>query len=184
MGDVDLAEDAVAIVGDDDAAHGVQQHFEHGPRAQRGADDVRDATGGGDVAELRLAAVLAVRLGVCVGVGWKWGEWNWKWKWKWGDRDGARSWARRPMRKEKDGARECGLWGGDKTTDEHEGGREEGEGKGGPSRRAKQAEGGRASAAAMAICQLFFKIESSPPPPPRHRGAKPNPTRVDTHSGP
>ena len=51
------------------------------------------------------------------------------------------------MRKEKDGARECGLWGGDKTADEHEGGREEGEGKGGPSRRAKsagQAGGGRA----------------------------------------
>lgn len=46
---VDLAEDGVAIVRDDNAAHGVQEHLQHGARAKGRADDVRHGlrVGGG-----------------------------------------------------------------------------------------------------------------------------------------
>ncbi len=30
VGNLNLAEDSVAVVGEDDAAHGVEQHLEHG----------------------------------------------------------------------------------------------------------------------------------------------------------
>jgi hypothetical protein len=32
--DFDLAEDRVAVVGEDDAAHGVEQHLQHGLRVE------------------------------------------------------------------------------------------------------------------------------------------------------
>ena len=68
MGHVHLPEDAVAVVGDDDASHGIEEHFEHGARAECGADDVGYGAGGGDVAQLGLAALFALGFGVCVCV--------------------------------------------------------------------------------------------------------------------
>ena len=62
--DVDLAEDGVAVVRHDDAPHRVQDHLEHGARAQRRSDGVGDSLGRCDVAELGLLALLA--LGVLV----------------------------------------------------------------------------------------------------------------------
>ena len=66
LADVDLAEDAVAVVGDDDAAHGIEEHLEHRAGTEGRADDVGDGPGGRDVGELGPAAGLALRLGVCV----------------------------------------------------------------------------------------------------------------------
>ena len=65
LADVDLAEDAVAVVGDDDAAHGIEEHLEHRARAEGGPDDVRYGPGGRDVGQLGPAAGLALRFGVC-----------------------------------------------------------------------------------------------------------------------
>jgi hypothetical protein len=47
VGDLDLSEDGVAVVGEDDAAHGVEQHLQHGLGAEAGADDVGDTGGAG-----------------------------------------------------------------------------------------------------------------------------------------
>lgn len=65
LADVDLAEDAVAVVGDDDAAHGIEEHLEHRARTEGGPDDVGYGPGGRDVGQLGPAAGLALRLGVC-----------------------------------------------------------------------------------------------------------------------
>jgi hypothetical protein len=61
---VHLAKDAVAVVGHDDAAHRIQQHFEHRPRPQRRPNDVGDGLGGLNVVHLRNLARLALRVGV------------------------------------------------------------------------------------------------------------------------
>ena len=77
MADVDLAEDAVAVVGDDDAAHGIEEHFEHGAGAEGRPDDVGHGPGGGYVGQLGLAAGLALRFGVCLSEGlWREGDNN------------------------------------------------------------------------------------------------------------
>mmetsp|Transcript_4469 Transcript_4469/g.8701 ORF Transcript_4469/g.8701 Transcript_4469/m.8701 type:complete len:232 (+) Transcript_4469:1081-1776(+) len=64
VADVHLPEDAVAVVGEDDAAHGVQKHFEHGAGTEGGADDIGDGARGGDIVQLGFSSGFAFGVGV------------------------------------------------------------------------------------------------------------------------
>mmetsp|Transcript_36362 Transcript_36362/g.71552 ORF Transcript_36362/g.71552 Transcript_36362/m.71552 type:complete len:360 (+) Transcript_36362:1030-2109(+) len=61
---VHLSENAVAIVRQHYAAHGVKEHFEHGAGAEGGADDVGNGVSGGDIIELGTTTSLAFSIGV------------------------------------------------------------------------------------------------------------------------
>ena len=61
---VDLAQDGVAVVRDDDAAHRVEEHLQHALGAERRAHDIGHSLGGRDVGELGLASALALRVRV------------------------------------------------------------------------------------------------------------------------
>jgi hypothetical protein len=66
MRDIDFSQDAISIIGNDDASHGIKEHFQHAARTQGGANNARDSLGGGNVAQLRLTTRLALSLTVCV----------------------------------------------------------------------------------------------------------------------
>ena len=59
-----LSENGVAIVGQHDAAHGVEEHLEHGLGAQGGPHDIAHGLGSLDVCQLSILALLS--LGVLV----------------------------------------------------------------------------------------------------------------------
>jgi hypothetical protein len=59
MCNINLSEDGVAVVGEDDAAHGVEQDLQHGLGAKGGSHDVGDSSCGLDVGGLGLATLLA-----------------------------------------------------------------------------------------------------------------------------
>lgn len=54
----------VPVVGHDNASHGVQDHLEHTAWSQSGANDVGHRLGCLNVGQLRLAARLALGVGV------------------------------------------------------------------------------------------------------------------------
>ena len=62
MLDSDLAQDGVAVVGHDDAAHGVHQHLKHGLGAETCSDDITDGFTGLNVFSLDLATCGAFRV--------------------------------------------------------------------------------------------------------------------------
>mmetsp|Transcript_31604 Transcript_31604/g.60794 ORF Transcript_31604/g.60794 Transcript_31604/m.60794 type:complete len:698 (+) Transcript_31604:198-2291(+) len=59
---VHLTQDRVAVVRHDDSTHRVEQHLQHGARAQRCAHNVRDCLTSRNVAQLSLAPSLALNL--------------------------------------------------------------------------------------------------------------------------
>ena len=59
-----LTKDSVAIVGQNNAAHRVEQHLEHGLGSKGGAHDIAYRLGGNDVGLLGSLALLTLR--VCV----------------------------------------------------------------------------------------------------------------------
>lgn len=64
MGDLDFSKDGVSVVGEDDTAHRVEEHLEHGSGTQSGLDHVGHSFSYFDVGELGFAPGLA--LGVLV----------------------------------------------------------------------------------------------------------------------
>ncbi len=64
MCDFDFTEDSVSIVGEEDTAHGVEDHFEHGFGTKTGSNDIGDGFCGGDIGDLSFATGLALRAGV------------------------------------------------------------------------------------------------------------------------
>ena len=59
-----LSEDGVAVVGEHDATHGVEEHLEHGLGSERGSHDVTHRLGGLDVGLLSDFALLALGIRV------------------------------------------------------------------------------------------------------------------------
>ena len=53
-----LSENGVAIVGEHDTSHGVEEHLEHGFRSEGGPDNVRDGLGSLNVGSLGLLALF------------------------------------------------------------------------------------------------------------------------------
>jgi hypothetical protein len=64
MTHIDFSQNAVTVVGQDDGAHGIEQHFQHAAGTQRGADNARDRLGGLNVGELRRTTRLALLFGI------------------------------------------------------------------------------------------------------------------------
>lgn len=60
MSHINFTEDRVAVIREKNAAHGIEDHLEHGFGAQAGADDIRHCLGSLDVTHLRFAPVLAL----------------------------------------------------------------------------------------------------------------------------
>ena len=65
MGNVDFAQNAMSIIGQNNGTHGIEQHFQHAAGTQRGTDNVGHGAGGLNVGQLGLSACLALCLGVC-----------------------------------------------------------------------------------------------------------------------
>jgi len=60
MGDLNLSQDSMAVVGEHNTTHGIQQHLQHSLRAQTRTDNIGDSLCGGNVGELCLAAYLMI----------------------------------------------------------------------------------------------------------------------------
>jgi len=61
---INFTKNGIAIVGEDDTAHGVKEHLEHALGTEGGADDVSDGLGSLDVGALGLLALLTLGVGV------------------------------------------------------------------------------------------------------------------------
>jgi len=59
-----LTEDCVAVVGEDDAAHWVEEHLEHGLGTKGGSHNVRNCFSCLNVGRLSFLALLALSIGV------------------------------------------------------------------------------------------------------------------------
>jgi hypothetical protein len=62
MADLELAEDGIAVIGKDDAAHRVEDHLEHGARAEGSTHNAAYGLGRSNVVPLRLTTALALRV--------------------------------------------------------------------------------------------------------------------------
>ena len=67
MRHVHFAQNGVAVVGEHNAPHWVEQHFEHGLGTQRGTNNGCHGLGRTNIGQLSLSARLALSLLVCCG---------------------------------------------------------------------------------------------------------------------
>jgi hypothetical protein len=64
MGHVNFAQNGVSIIREQYRPHGINEHFEHAPRTERGANDIGHGLGRGNIGQLRLTTRLT--LGVLI----------------------------------------------------------------------------------------------------------------------